>query len=115
METKFSDGQFMAAFNERQHEAYTIAKEHGWHDRHVSDPEYIALIHSELSEALQALRNGNPPDPHMSEFSSLEIELADAVIRIMDYAEARHLRLSGAILVKMFYNQTRPYKHGKLF
>ena len=80
METKFSDGQFMVAFNERQHEAYTIAKEHGFYERNIPDPEFIALIHSELSEALQALRNGNPPDHHIPEFSSLEIELADTVM-----------------------------------
>ena len=43
---------------------------------------------------------------------ALEVKLADAVIRIMDYAHARSLDIAGAIIAKMGYNQTRPMRHG---
>ena len=72
----------------------------------------IALMHSELSEALEAVRLGNPQDEHCPEFASLDIELADAVIRIMDFAEARKIDLARAIAAKHAYNVTRPYRHG---
>lgn len=77
--------------------------------------EMLALIHSELSEALEGIRQGNPPDDKLPEFSSAETELADAVIRIMDMAHARGWRVAQAIEAKMGYNTTRPYKHGKEF
>ena len=93
-------------------EAYRIAKAHGWHDEERNDGECIALMHSELSEALEALRNGNPKDSHCPEFSSVEVELADVIIRIMDYAGYRDLDIAGAIVAKMEYNRSRPIKHG---
>lgn len=77
--------------------------------------EKIALIHSELSEALEAVRHGNPPDEHCPEFTSLEIELADTIIRIGDLAAHLGLRLGEAVCAKHVFNTTRPHKHGKNF
>lgn len=72
----------------------------------------IALKHSELSEALEGLRHGNPPDDKIPEFTSEEAEYADVIIRLMDTAAERNLRLGQAIIVKMRMNAGRPYLHG---
>ncbi len=72
-----------------------------------NDGEMIALMHSELSEALEDLRQGN--DKHVGS------ELADCVIRIMDYSEARDIDLGKEILKKCKKNKKRKYKHGKRF
>lgn len=68
--------------------------------------EKISLIHSEVSEALEGLRKGKA-DEHCPEFSSEEVEMADALIRIFDYAGARRLRLGAALVAKMAYNEVR--------
>jgi NTP pyrophosphatase (non-canonical NTP hydrolase) len=79
------------------------------------DAAALALIHSEVSEALEASRHGNLADDKIPEFSGVEAELADAIIRIMDLAEARGWRIAEAIVRKAQFNSTRPFLHGKTF
>lgn len=103
---------FVKAYNEQADEIHKTACEKGWWDHERNDGEIIALIHSELSEVLEALRNGNPPDAHLPQFSGVEVELADAIIRIMDFGATRGYRVAEALKAKVAYNRTRPHKHG---
>lgn len=109
-------GSFIEVFNLLKAAADTNAKAKGFWDKPCSDAEQIALMHSELSEALEYLRHGNPPDDKIPQFKGLEAELADVVIRIMSYAGHRNLRVAEAIVAKMEHNSKRPHMHGgKLF
>lgn len=66
----------------------------------------IALAHSELSEALEGHRK-NLPDDKLPHRPMAEVELADAIIRIMDIAGDRGFDIGGALVEKMAYNATR--------
>ena len=84
----------------------------GWTTLERRDGELIALIHSEVSEALEALRKGNPMSKKVPEITHAEEELADAIIRIMDMAFNKKWNMPRAIFLKMEYNKTRSYRHG---
>lgn len=103
---------FTEAFEDRSLEAYNNAVAHGFYENPPSDLERFALMHEELGEASSWHRHGNPDSDHIA-FSGVEEELADVIIRIMDYATYRKLDVAGAIVAKMEFNKSRPYKHGK--
>jgi NTP pyrophosphatase (non-canonical NTP hydrolase) len=75
----------------------------------------LMLIGDELSEAHEAVRSGNPPSVKAEGFSQMEEELADAIIRIMDFSGKLGLDIPGAMLAKMAYNAKRPHMHGRNF
>lgn len=99
-------------------EIHKEAIAHGWWKTIREFPEVIALCHSELSEALEEHRDGhslteiyfNPEKPNKPE--GIPIELADAIIRILDYCAYAGINIEAAILQKHEYNRTRPYRHG---
>jgi len=83
----------------------------------------LMLSVGELGETLEAVRKNLGPDSHCPEYTAEEVELADAVLRIMNYAADRKLRLAEAIIAKNQYNrdrkdhtkQVRESEHGKRF
>jgi len=95
-----------------QEEAHRIAVEHGWWDEPRSAGEALMLVVTELAEAMEALRVESQPSEAIPDFSKVEEELADAVIRILDFAGGQGLDLGGALEAKMRFNELRPYRHG---
>lgn len=91
---------------------------HGFWDmglKNRNKAEMIALMHSELSEALEAIRKPDMKDSHLPDQDPVGLELADTCIRIFDYCQAFGLPLEELISAKHEYNVKRPHKHGKIF
>jgi hypothetical protein len=99
------------------HEAHCTALEKGWYDQGAREwPELLALIHGEVSEALEAYRDGIDSwyVDGKGKPEGLIAELADVIIHIGDAVAARGKgeELESAIVAKLAYNKTRPYRHG---
>lgn len=93
--------------------AHETATDAGWYsDPRTGQPiernfgELVALMHSELSEALEADRKGLMDDklPHRD---GREVEFADCIIRILDAAAALGLDVAGAVIEKNRFNRQR--------
>ena len=131
------------ALNDLRDLAYESAKSKGFHESTpevteegwlANDAMKMALIHSEVSEALEALREGYAPaslyyighsewevDEDRDAYGNLNkpegvpAELADVIIRVLDYCGSRDIDIAGAVRRKVAYNATRPALHGKEF
>ena len=106
---------FIGIFNTIQARAHAVARQKGFWDKPRSDGDLMVLMISEICEGFEALRAGNIRDDKIPEFLGIEAELADTVIRIIDYAQGKGLRVAEALIAKMEMNKTREYKHGKQF
>ena len=106
----------MTGINEVAKEIHENARAHGWWDEERGFPEVLALIHSEVSEALEEYRNGHgATEIYFSDSGKPEgipTELADVIIRVLDFADEYDLPIVEAVLNKHAYNQSREYRHG---
>lgn len=77
------------------------------------DQACLARVMSEVGEAVEALRHGNPPAEKIKGHTHEEEELADTFIRLLDYCGFKGYDIGAAIIKKMVYNEGRAYLHGK--
>lgn len=101
--------------NKLADEIHRVACSKGWWDKPRSVLEIAALIHSEISEAVEAARE---PDNALvwtdaeGKPEGVAVEMVDAMIRILDYLASVHVDIDHILKLKMHYNRSRSYRHG---
>lgn len=91
------------------------ATEKGWNETNRDFSEWIALIHTEVSEAYEEYRKKGMTlyyEEKDGKPEGIAIELADTLIRILHFFGRQGISPSKFIGVKMKYNEQRPYRHG---
>lgn len=102
------------SLNDLAKAAHRTAKEHGFWEFGAFTEQYaiavkLALIHSEVSEALEADRQSNGGLLELGE------ELADIIIRVLDLVGYLGIDLDTILAAKMATNEQRPYQHNKRY
>lgn len=111
-----------------QREVFAWAVEKGWESDKQTFGDECALLHSEISEALEAFRDYHDLQGHYEEDGILKVadrtdycghkplgvpsEFADVLIRLLHYAERHGIDLEREYEAKMVYNRVRAYRHG---
>lgn len=112
----------MITIHNNEEPLYKLAQEihenavaHGWWDEPLNLLEIVALCHSELSEAVEEYRARRPMvwANEDDKPEGIATEMADCLIRILDWFGHEGLDVDGIVREKMLYNKGRPYKHGK--
>lgn len=83
-----------------------LAVDRGWDDKPREKGTQIALMHSELSEALEGVRK-DLQDDHLPQYKSEVVEMADTIIRILHYCIKYDLPIAEALAAKHYYNGHR--------
>lgn len=94
-------------------DVHHLARLKGWWENvERSTLAAFANIHGEISEAWESFRIGNPKSEKIPEFTQIEEEMADVVIRVMDVCQANGWDLEKAIKAKHEFNKGRSFRHG---
>jgi NTP pyrophosphatase (non-canonical NTP hydrolase) len=116
--------EFRNVFSLLTAEVRSNCEEKGWHDDQNSMAEYVALLHSEVSEVLEAWRDHHDTKSHYNVIQvydtggyavkpiGVDSDMADVFIRLLDTCDVFGVDLMQAFIEKMAYNRTRPYQHG---
>lgn len=115
LNTPAADVAPVTTLNELTKEIHDNAVSHGWWDEPRNLLEIVALCHSELSEAVEEYRAGHPVvwANEDGKPEGIATEMADCLIRILDWFGHEGLDADEIVQQKMTYNRGRPYKHGK--